>query len=76
MKLVPFFTKNPIEYMHTARKFPKKVKFICSFIHSDINKLSRLKVLMVKKFGPIDYESESIKFDFTDYYREEMGPRL
>ncbi|MFH0796543.1 MAG: DUF4416 family protein [Candidatus Omnitrophota bacterium] len=32
--------------------------------------------ILVRKFGPVDLESEVIPFDFTDYYTSEMGAGL
>lgn len=56
--------------------FPKKVKFICGFIYKDEKIYEKVKILMQKKFGIIDYESETIDFNFTNYYEEEMGKNL
>jgi len=56
--------------------FPKKVKFICGFIYNNEEIFKKTKVIMKKKFGEIDYESKKIKFDFTDYYKKEMGSNL
>ncbi len=30
----------------------------------------------IERFGALDYESAPIPFTFTDYYREEMGPKI
>ena len=37
--------------------------------HSTLEELER-------KFGPIQFESETFEFDHTDYYEKEMGPKL
>jgi len=38
--------------------------------------LRSAKILLCKKFSPIDFESEILNFDFTDYYCKEMGGGL
>jgi Domain of unknown function (DUF4416) len=55
---------------------PLAVKFICSFIYSDQNIYKKILNLLKKKYGPIDFESEIIPFNFTKYYEEEMGINL
>ncbi|MBN2482583.1 MAG: DUF4416 family protein [Candidatus Omnitrophica bacterium] len=56
--------------------FPKKVKFICALIYQDETVYSKVKVLLERKFGALDFESKPILFDFTDYYCAEMGGGL
>ena len=36
----------------------------------------RAENLLTKKFGPLDYQSPLIKFDFTTHYEPELGPNL
>lgn len=55
---------------------PAKVKYICGFIFSDEVVYRKTKNILERKFGPIDVESETIRFDFTDYYEKEMGKNL
>ena len=55
---------------------PKPVKFICGFIYKDETVYLKVKKIMERKFGSIDYESDLINFNFTDYYYEEMGKPL
>ncbi|MCD6228985.1 MAG: DUF4416 family protein [Candidatus Omnitrophica bacterium] len=55
---------------------PRKVKFICGFIYSNEEDFSKIKRIMERKYKGIDYESEVIDFDFTDYYTKEMGRNL
>ncbi len=38
--------------------------------------LSKIKPVLVRSFGPIDYESPISDFNHTEYYAEEMGPGL
>ncbi|MCM8824082.1 MAG: DUF4416 family protein [Candidatus Omnitrophica bacterium] len=55
---------------------PPKVKFICGFIYRE-EKYYKLTLKMMKKlWGEIDLESETINFNFTAYYTEEMGSPL
>jgi hypothetical protein len=55
---------------------PKPVKFICGFIYSCEDVYLKVKKIMGKKFGNVDYESQIINFDFTNYYYKEMGKPL
>jgi hypothetical protein len=57
-------------------RVPLKVKFFCGFIFSDQNTYLKTKSILEKKFGAIDFESDPINFDFTDYYEKEMGRGL
>ncbi len=36
----------------------------------------KIKTKLEKKFGSVDYESESLAFDNTDYYSQELGENL
>lgn len=56
--------------------FPKPVKFICAFIYSSQKNYNQAKKILSRKFGNIDFESERINFDYTDYYYPEMGNPL
>ena len=60
--------------LHTQQPLP--VKFICAFIYRDEATYSKTKVILKRKFGKIDFESQKINFDFTNYYCEEMGKPL
>lgn len=51
----------------------KKVKLFCGILYSDIDIFNKAKDLLEKEFSKIDYISETILFDYTDYYIEEMG---
>ncbi|MCF7870327.1 MAG: DUF4416 family protein [Candidatus Omnitrophica bacterium] len=56
--------------------FPKPAKFIAAFIYANEIVYQKTKKILTKKFGKIDYESEQLNFDSTDYYQSEMGKPL
>ncbi|MCF7874031.1 MAG: DUF4416 family protein [Candidatus Omnitrophica bacterium] len=56
--------------------FPKPVKFVSAFIYSNETTYNKVKKRFTKKFGKIDYESDKLNFDSTNYYRPEMGKPL
>lgn len=53
-----------------------KVKLVCGIIFSQEEALSSTKALLCKRFSALDFESGVIDFNFTDYYRLEMGSGL
>lgn len=55
---------------------PELVKLICGLLGGDADLLRRARQLLVRKFGPIDAESEIWPFTQTDYYQDEMGREL
>lgn len=57
-------------------QFPLPVKVICAFIYSQEKIYQKVKVILTKKLGKIDFESEIIAFNFTPYYYKEMGQPL
>ncbi|MBD3182750.1 DUF4416 family protein [Candidatus Poribacteria bacterium] len=61
--------------MGEIKKHPP-VKFITGMISVDKSLFELLQEILSHKFGGIDFQSEVIKFDFTDYYYEEMGSEL
>ena len=52
------------------------VKLIVGMIASDAELFSSAENILSEKFGEIDFASEVMKFDYTDYYRKEMGEDL
>ena len=54
----------------------KPVKLICGLISNDEALFLSAKRSLENKFGPVDFESERLKFDCTDYYTEELGKDL
>lgn len=52
------------------------VKLFCGLLSGDDDLLRRARQLLEHQFGPADLVSDVWDFTQTDYYREEMGPRL
>lgn len=52
------------------------VKLIIGFISPEESNLRKTQSILEKRFGKIDYESEPLPFDYTDYYEKEFGKNL
>lgn len=52
------------------------VKLFVGLLGGDADLLRRARQLLAHRFGPVERETPAREFDFTDYYREEMGPEL
>ena len=61
--------------MGTAKQ-PKPVKLIASIFSADAAQIDRALAAMAAQFGPVDFQSELIPFDHTDYYAPEFGAGL
>lgn len=61
--------------MGTARQV-QPVKLIASLLTGQITLLAEVKGMLTGVFGPIDFESDLLVFDHTDYYTPEFGPGL
>lgn len=57
-------------------KLPQPVKLVVGFIFSEEEIFIQTKKRFVEKYGEIDFESRSLFFKYTDYYRKEMGENL
>ncbi|GAJ08984.1 unnamed protein product, partial [marine sediment metagenome] len=55
---------------------PKPAKLIISMFTSDKSLFNLYKKKLIKKFGEVDIESNAQPFNFTDYYKEEIGESL
>jgi len=55
---------------------PEPVKLIAGLLAGRTEWLDAATDRLVERFGPVDIASELIEFDFTDYYRRQMGPDL
>lgn len=47
-----------------------------SLITSDDLLLQKVMEVLVRRFGEVDFTSDVLPFDLTDYYTEEMGEKL
>jgi hypothetical protein len=61
--------------MGTARD-PQPVKLIASLLTANLDLIAGAKSGLSTAFGPIDFESELLPFDHTEYYTPEFGPGL
>ena len=55
---------------------PIAVKLVLSFIFKEGNDYPAAVLEAEAQYGPLDFMSESLPFDFTDYYKKEMGKGL
>ncbi len=62
--------------MPEAKPEIKPVKLICGVLYQGAAELDRLDNELISRFGLIDLKSRPFAFDFTDYYRYEMGDNL
>lgn len=54
----------------------QKVKLIVSIFSSRKELFDDVKSVMIRRFKAVDFESEFLSFDKTDYYEPEMGSNL
>ena len=52
---------------------PDPVKLFVGVLHSDDAPLEKAVQMLTGEYGPVDYRSEPVPFDITDYYQDEMG---
>jgi hypothetical protein len=57
-------------------RVPKPVKLAMSFIFKEVKDLAAALSEVDDRYGPMDFLSESLPFDFTHYYEPEMGRGL
>lgn len=69
------FGENKIFLMGVPKKFDR-VNLVSGLIYRDENFLKRAISELESLFGRIDLESNSFKFDVTEYYNKEMGENL
>lgn len=55
---------------------PKPAKLVIGLFMSDRALLPEMSDALVAHYGPLDLVSDWFAFDYTDYYRKEMGPDL
>ncbi len=61
--------------MGTARD-PAPVKLIASLLAAHLATLTAARAALTERLGAIDFQSELLPFDHTDYYTAEMGTGL
>lgn len=54
----------------------KKEKLIIGVLSTDEDKLSSVREKLEEDYGPIDFSSPPLSFNFTDYYHKEMGENI
>ena len=59
-----------------AQKRPARVKLVIGMLAKDKKLFDCTEEFFVKEFGQIDYRSPCLLFNYTDYYKEEMGHPL
>ena len=52
---------------------PIPVKLFCGVLYSDEQLLNDSRLLLVEKYGEIDYQGDQFNFEISEYYRTEMG---
>lgn len=52
------------------------VKLISGFIFKEQNSLNKAKTALIKNFGEIDFQSQILAFNYTNYYEKEFGQCL
>ncbi len=57
-------------------KKPQPVKLITGFIFKDEAVLKKAESFLSKQFGAIDFQSQILPFNYTDYYEKELGKNL
>ena len=55
---------------------PKAVKLVMSFIFKEEKNFTATLLEADQRYGPVDFLSEPLPFNFTDYYEPEMGQGL
>ncbi len=56
--------------------YPKPVKLFVGILSSDYSLLEEVEILLAKRLGKVDIRSEMFPFDFTDYYKKDMGTNI
>ena len=55
---------------------PRPVKLIAAVLFADAASFGDARDALQHLFSPVDFQSEPVPFDYTDYYRAEMGAPL
>jgi hypothetical protein len=54
-------------------RIPAPVKLFVGMLSPEIELFDICTELLSAKYGPVDYHSESLRWNSTDYYQDEMG---
>lgn len=54
-------------------KYPKQVKLIIGLLAKNQESLNTIKSTLIKELGEFDQQMENIPFEWTNYYKEEVG---
>jgi hypothetical protein len=57
-------------------KKPQNVKLIIGVFSNQKPLFNEIKSILIKRFGPVDFESELLPLNKTNYYEQEMGSGL
>ena len=60
----------------SSPKPPQPVKFIVSILAGEHDLAEKVCKKLISRFGQIDFMSEALPFNFTDYYEKEIGKAL
>lgn len=52
---------------------PERVKLFAGILYSDEGLLEKAIGQLEEAYGPVDFRSDPLPFEVTEYYREEMG---
>ena len=52
---------------------PLPVKLFCGMLSPDPSLFDICTEILCREYGPVDYQSEVLPWDNTEYYRDEMG---
>jgi len=55
---------------------PAKAKLFMSIIYGKNIQIDDIVARMISLYGPLEYRSDELKFDKTEYYKKEMGRDL
>ncbi len=72
----PRSTLFPYTTLFRSAKRPQHVKLIIGMLAKDKKLFDSSEGFFIKRFGEIDYRSPLVLFNYTDYYRKEMGQPL
>lgn len=57
-------------------KKPLPEKLVIAFIYKENEIYNKVRKILTEKFDNIDFESEELEFNYTDYYNNEIGNNL